>query len=213
MKEDETRREDKRFMDINIKDVFNKPKIIGIVANVNEGKSMLTYNLIESLTAAGKFRLATYGLRCDIKGAKKIKSTAQLERLTGTIIFIDEFFSLFDLDNRKEKRNIERTLRLINHKNNILVLIGLGDNFKKYIASKLDMIFFKRVSFDNLINGSLVKNAILGYKGEELGSTLMDLAVDETVLYDCSTFDFTDVLKISYLEQYDSKRDNEPLIQ
>ena len=46
------------------------------------------------------------------------RDVRELERARDSLIFLDEFYTLFDLDDRKKKRQIERTFRLINHNNN-----------------------------------------------------------------------------------------------
>ena len=198
---------------MSLKKIFEKPVIIGICGDVNSGKSMLIYHLIEELRKDNEFNVYAYGLRSEIPRLNKIKTLTQLERIKNSIIIIDEIFSLFNLDNPKEKSNIEKTLRLINHRNNILILVGLGDNFKKFISAKLNYIFIKKISFDNLINGSTMKKAVLSYKGDELGSTLLNLENDETILYNCDIPHFSDIIKIPYIEKYDSKRSNLPIIK
>ncbi len=122
-----------------------------------------------------------------------------------SLIICDEFFTLFDLDNRKARRTIENTLRLINHKNNILFLVGVGENFKKFISSKLDIIIYKQVSFADLINGSRVKSIIKEYNGEEKGSELLNLEINEALIYDGSHYT---KFNVPYLKQYDTKIDN-----
>lgn len=192
-----------------IMDIFNKPKIIGICGDVNSGKSNLIYYVIHSLKAAGDFKLYTYGLRNKIKEAKKIHSVNEMERIKNSILIVDEMFSLFDLDNRKVKGQIEKTLRLINHNNNILVLCGVGENFKKFISGKVDIMMYLKITFDDLINGSKVKNVLKQYKGIEAGTTLLDLRPDQTLLYDGLHYTLFDV---PYMKEYDSKAANKEIV-
>jgi hypothetical protein len=169
---------DKEF----VSKLFSSPKIIGVVADVNQGKSMLLYNLIKALEGFDK-KIVSYGLRCDL-GINQIYSVEELESLRDTIILADEFFSLFDLDDRKKVKIIERTLRLINHHNNILILAGVGDNFKKFISNKLDAVFFKKVSLGDFINGSRINQEDHSYTK----------------------------LKVQYLKEFDTKKDNTAII-
>ena len=195
---------------MKIREIFNKPKIIGIVANVNQGKSNLIYYTIAELQKEGKFDLYTYGLRCNIPIAKAINSVQEMESVRNSILVIDEMFNLFDLDNRKVKAQIENTLRLINHNNNILVLCGVGENYKKFLSSKLDVIIYKKINFADLINGSRVKNVILNYKGEEAGSTLLNLPIDEALVFDGLHYQ---KIKVPYQQEQDSKANNEQIIK
>lgn len=187
---------------------FNEPKIISIIGDIATGKSNLVYHLIEKLKSKFKFNLYTYGLRKDVKDAKKIYSINELENIRNGIIFLDEFFTIFDIDNRKKRGQIENTLRLIHHNNNILVLIGVPENFKKFISSKINVTFYKQVTLADFINGSSVKKNILNYKGMEMGSSILNLKKEEVIIYDSNYKKY----QVPYLEQYDTKKDNQPLL-
>jgi hypothetical protein len=194
-----------------IKDLFNEPKIIGIIGNPNEAKSNLAFWCIEELRKEFKFNLAYFGFRVNLDG-KKINSIKELEQIKNSAIFLDEFNSLFDLNDRKKKNIIERTLRLIFHNNNILVLIGVPDNFKKFISGKLDVMFFKKSFYEDMINGSKVKTIINDYIDIDniKGSSVLNLEKNQTLLYDGKTYK---VLDIPYLEKYDTKKDNKEIFK
>ena len=135
-----------------MKTIFNKPAIIGVCADVNQGKSMLLYHMLEQLSKQGEFDLYTYGLRLNVENSQQIFSVREMETVKNSIIVIDELSSLFDLDNRKVKKAVENTLRLINHNNNVLLLCGVPENFKKFISGKLDYLFYKKTTKADLIN-------------------------------------------------------------
>ncbi len=193
---------------MKIHKLFNKPKVLGIVGNVNTGKSNLIYDLLEQLKDY-KYTFYSYGLRNNL-GEQKIYSIDELETIEDSIIFCDEFFTLFDLEDRKNRKSIENSLRLINHNNNILILCGLPENFKKFISAKLDIVFFKKCTLADFINGSRLKNIFISYKGSELGSAVLNLKVDEALLYDGSHYD---KINIEYHKKYDTKIMNEPIIK
>lgn len=193
---------------MRINKLFDEPKVIAICGNTNTGKSNLIYDLLEQLKGYN-FNFYSYGLRNDL-GEQKIYSIEELENIENSIIFCDEFFTLFDLDDRKKRRSIENSLRLINHNNNILILSGLPENFKKFISAKLNVIFFKKCTLADFINGSRLKNIFLSYKGSELGSAVLNLKVNEALLYDGLHYD---KINIPYLPKYDSKIKNEPIIK
>jgi hypothetical protein len=188
-----------------IKKLFSRPAIIAVVADVNQGKSMLLYNIIEALKGY-EFNLVTYGMRGEIEG-KRIYSIEEIESVRNSIIIVDEFFSLFDLDDRKKVKIIEKTLRLINHNNNILILAGTGENFKKFIANKLDGIFYKKVSLGDFINGSRIKNICMSYKGYELGASMLNIPIDKTLFFNQKDGSYTK-LNVEYLKKYDTKLNN-----
>lgn len=87
-----------------MKELFNKPKLIGLIGNPNSGKSNLIYHIIEELRQDSDFNLVTFGLKSVIKNSKQIWSLEELEQVTNSLIITDETFSLFDMDNRTKKK-------------------------------------------------------------------------------------------------------------
>lgn len=187
--------------------LFDKPKIIGICGNANEGKSMLIYHLIKELQKAGTFKMYSYSLRINL-GEQKIYSIEELEKIRNSIIFCDEYFSLVDLEDRKNRKSIEQTLRLIFHNNNILVLSGLPENFKKFISAKINVMIFKRTTISEFINGSRIKNVCLNYCGNELGSSMLDISVDTALVFDGEHYN---KIEIPYYASCDTKTKNVPI--
>lgn len=198
--------------DININKLFDRPKVISITGDVNTGKSMLLYHLLIRAKRQHNFNLYYYGLRLNVYGinSQRIYSVAEMEEVKDAIICVDELSTLFDLENRKSKRMIENTLRLINHNNNILILCGVPENFKKFISGKLDEIIYKKCTIADFINGSSIKNNMLSYKGYELGSELLNIDVDKALYYDGKHYSTID---IPYYQRYDSKKDNMQILQ
>ena len=197
---------------MNIKKILNKPKVIGVIADVNQGKSMFLYHLLEEAKKEHTFKLFYYGLRLDIEGveAQRIYSVAEMEAIQSSIIIVDELSSLLDLDNRKSKRQIENTLRLINHNNNILIMCGTPENFKKFLCAKLDEVFYKRTTIADFINGCTAKNILNSYKGYEKGAELLNLPINQVLHYDGKHYT---TQKVPYYAQYDSKKDNEEILK
>ena len=146
-------------------ELLDEPKIVGIVADPNQGKSNLIYAILRDLyMEKNPFGLYTFGLRMNITGAIQIHSVRELSAISNSLVVLDEFFSLLDLENRKEHRNIESILRTMYHSNNIIILCGLPDNFRKFIAAKLNMVIFKQCSIPDFVNGSRVKSICLEYR-------------------------------------------------
>lgn len=192
-----------------MKELFKKPSLIGLISDINQGKSNTLYHIIETLRKDSDFNLVTFGLKSKLNDAAEIFSLEELELVEDSLIVIDETFSLFDLDHRGKKKQIEQTLRLLNHKNNILLLSLLPENCKKFIASKLDVVIFKRCTISDFINGSMVKRIITQYRGNEMGNTVLNMAIDKALIYDGSYR----VMDVPYLKQHDSKKGNKPIIR
>ena len=195
---------------MNFIKLFSKPKIIAIIGDVNTGKSMLIYWLLKELKKIGKFKLYTYGLRVNMSNSKEIYSVGELESIKNSIVILDEVMSLWDLDNRASKRQIEKTLRLIFHNNNILLICGVPENFKKFISGKLNAVFYKKVTFQDFVNGSKAKYMITDYKGEEMGSSILNIEPNEVILFDSKHYS---KLIIPYLRNYDTKKNNPEIVR
>lgn len=189
--------------------LMQKPGIWILVGDANEGKSMALYAVLEGLREKNDFNLFTYGLRVNILNEQKIHSIEELEKIKNSLIVADEFFSLFDLEDRKKRKLIENSLRLINHNNNILILCGLPENFRKFISAKLDVIFFKKSTIADFVNGSRLKNIFTSYKGNELGSAVLNLKIDEALIFD----GHYEKINIPYYVKYDTKKKHEKIIK
>jgi len=191
-------------------DLMSKPCIIGVVADVNQGKSMLLYQLIEEAKKEHKFNLYYYGLRKDLSLGTRIYSVEELENIRNSVVIIDELSSLFNLDDRKVKSSTENTLRLINHNNNIVILCGVPENFKKFISAKVDYYLFKKCTIADFINGSRVKNVVNSYRGEEKGSAVLNISIGEALLYDGKHYSR---IITKYNPSYDTKKENSSVLQ
>ena len=192
-----------------MRDIFNKPKVIGLIGDVNQAKSNTIYHIIETLQKDNVFKLHTFGLKYSLPGAHEIWSLEELETIENSLIIVDETFSLFELDNRGKKRQIEQTLRLLHHNNNILLLCMLPENCKKFLASKMDVMIFKRCTMSDFINGSFTKRIAQQYKGPEAGTAVLGLKIDQALVYDGKYQKWS----VPYLEKYDSKKDNESIFK
>lgn len=189
--------------------LFSAPKIIGLVGDANQGKTNLLYHILDELGKEFDFNVYSYGLRIPFPNVTQIYSVEELEEIRNSIVIIDEMFSLFDLDNRKQRRQIENTLRLVFHNNNVLVLCGLGENFKKFISAKLNSLVFKKITYADLVNGSRVKNIIMNYNGRERGSAMVNLKREEAVVFDEGKYH---KINIPYMQEFDTKKENPPIL-
>lgn len=193
-----------------ILELFKEPKLIGMVGDADAGKSNTLYFVVKALKSHFNFKLYTYGLRVFLQDEQKIYSVEELELIRDSIIIIDEFASLFDVDDRKEKKQIERTLRLIFHNNNVVLFCGLPENYKKFVASKLDAMIFKRCALGDFINGSRVKKVALNYEGTEQGSAVLGIQKDKALVYDGRHYH---MVSVPYLPEVDTKAANADILQ
>ena len=85
----------------------------------------------------------------------------------------------------------------------------MPENFKKFISAKLSVLIFKKIKINDLINGSGVKEDILSYRGEELGSSILDIPTDKALIFDGKHYD---IIEIPYLKEFDTKKENVPIL-
>jgi hypothetical protein len=190
--------------------LFTEPKLIGLIGDANSGKSNMLYWIIKALRDAYQFNLYSYGLRAYVVGEQKIFSVEQLEVIHDSIIIIDEFASLFDVDDRKQKKQIENTLRLIFHRNNVVLFSGVPENVKKFIASKLQAVIYKQCALSDFINGSRTKSIIMNYSGDERGSAMLSLDPNKAIVWDGRYYH---KVTIPYVEEGDTKINNADILK
>lgn len=189
--------------------IMNEPQIIAVIGDINQGKSMFIYNILNQLKKEFKFNLYTSGLRLNLN-EQKVYTVEEIEQIENSVIVIDDNFGLLDTSDKKKRGQIERTLRLIHHNNNILILSGTPENFKKFISAKVNKAFFKKVTIADLINGSRMKNVVTNYNGLELGSSILDMPKDKVLYWDGLHYDKVDS---PYNEQFDTKKHNQAILQ
>lgn len=190
--------------------LFTEPKLIGLVGDADSGKSNLLYWIIKALREKYQFKLYSYGLRVCLADEQKIYSVEQLEQIHDSVIIVDEFASLFDLDDRKQKKQIENTLRLIFHRNNVVLFCGLPENIKKFIASKLQAVIYKQCALGDFINGSRVKAVIMNYAGDERGAAMLSMNPDKAIMWDGK---FYHKINIPYIQEGDTKANNADILK
>lgn len=197
--------------DIDLAKLFSEPKILGICGDSDSGKSNLAHDIIKKISQTNTFTLYTYGFRCNPEiRSTQIFTLAELEMITDSVIFIDEILNLFNLNDRKCKESIEKTLRLIHHNNCVVALIGLPENFKKFISAKLSAIFFKRSTLADFILGSRIKNIVYNFSGDIRGNSLLNLKDSEVLFWDGLHYF---MYSVPYHVVFDRKMLNKPLLR
>lgn len=190
-----------------------------LMSEIDQGKSMTLVNLIIEYITEYTGDVCAYGLHKDVlrqlPTVKPFYSVLELEQIQDSIIIIDEISSLFDLNNRKEHRMIEKTLRMIAHHNNKLVMAGLPDNFRKFLSSLATGFMWKSLNLGSLVNGSHGKYILMQYKEKEMGAFTLSLDKDKVLCYsekivNKSKF-WTD--EVVYFPEFDTKAANGNLFE
>lgn len=201
----------------SVEDLFADPSIraIGIIADPNTGKSNTIYHAIKALQAKYDAKMYAYGLRVMFDGIQRINSIEELECITNSVIFIDEFPSLFSLNNRRQKEKFEESMRKIYHSNNIVIICGLPHNFDKFLSGLLNAIIFKQSTLVDFIQRSPAERIIASFSPAvgsmiQKGSRMLTMPKDVALVYDGTHYWDVDV---PYVEDGDAKRFNAPILQ
>ena len=191
--------------------LFDQPRIIGLCADVNQGKSNLLFYIMNHLQETYGFsrdNLYSYALPI-WTGEQKIYSVEELELIDNSVIVLDEFYLFLNLDDRKRVKQLAAMMQRIKHSNNVLILCGLAHNFNKFISSQLEIKIFKQTTIKNLVNGSPMKDVVSAYNGKEKGSTILKLGKGQALIHGLSDGEdgmpHYDLVNIPYMKQFDVK--------
>jgi ATPase family protein associated with various cellular activities (AAA) len=200
----------------SVEDLFTDPSIraIGLIGDPNVGKSNVIYHIIKALQAKYETKMYAYGLRVMFEGIQRINSIEELERLTNSVIFLDEFPSLFSLNNRRQVEKFEESMRKIYHSNNIVVVAGLPHNFNKFLSGLLNAVIYKQSTLIDFIQRSPAERIIASFSpaiGSSIqkGSRMLTMPKDVALIYDGEHYWDVDV---PYVQDGDAKRFNLPIL-
>ena len=187
-----------------------------MTARSNEGKTMVLVNLIKEYQKSFNGDIWVFGIKPEVTDKLKVKtftSLLELEQIKEAVIIIDECGLLFDLDNRKNRKQVDLTLRLVNHNGNKILLSGLPTDFKKYLCAKAKCFMFKTLQMSDLINGSQAKEIVNQHKGVEKGTYLLTLPINKMLCYcpNKSKKGHYWIEDIEYLPEFDTKSNNKDL--
>jgi hypothetical protein len=188
-------------------------RVIGIVANPNEGKSNTIYHLIDVLKTKYNAKVYAYGLKTVVDGVQDIHRIDELEAITNSVVFIDEFYSFFRMSSRKSAEKAEDSLRTIYHANNIIILAGLPHNFNKFVSGLLQTVIFKQSTLEDFIQRSSLQQFMASYShGFQVRKGSAILAMPKNVALVWMGGKHSYEVDVPYCEYGDSKRFNVPVI-
>jgi hypothetical protein len=188
-------------------ELLKSGRVFAIVGSKHTGKTSLLINLVEEVKQSFTTNVVCYFYHEEYKkigGVNHISSLNELEQIKNSFIFVDEFYELFDLDNRHNTQIVKCVLAQIEHNNNILVLCGLPDYFKKYIASQVNKWFLMSINYDEVVNGSSLASYINQLSGDFKGGTLLNVPQGFTLFNGV-------MIEYKYYKKYDKKINRENL--
>jgi hypothetical protein len=181
-----------------------------LMARSNEGKSMFLCSLIKEYKCKYEGNVFAFGLKEELVQKLNIiafSSLLELEEIKNSIIVIDEVGLLFDLTDRKKRKQVENILRIVWHNGNRILMSGVPDDFKKFLCSKAKCFIFKSLNIPEMINGSLAKIILMQYSNEGKGVFTFQVDKDKALVYDGNFY----VERCRYNKEFDTKRGNKDL--
>jgi hypothetical protein len=158
---------------ISLSELFKKHNVIGLVGNRSTGKTMLALTELINLKAEHpKTNVYVFGIDENLKPYLKTKGIRWLYskhdvldmKIKNSVIFIDEAGQFFSTATRdKETDKMKRFISRINHLNNYVILSTAEVSwFNKLACSLINAFLVKRVEFNNLVNGTWLKDRVEG---------------------------------------------------
>lgn len=197
-----------------LKSIFGKKRIVALAGNKNCGKSNNLVALIEDFRKINKnTKIYVYGLDSEtlnyLKKFENIFEITELSQFTGkrdSLFIIDEFQRLH-LGDRRYKDLLDSFVDLIYHKeknNRVLFCSPNLREFNSVIGGKIEKWLVKSISFDCLVNGSQLKQAVINYSGRY--KQLNDLVIPKDTILILGE-DTTRDIKLPYIKEADGKAD------
>ena len=193
--------------------LFKHYNVVGMVGNRNVGKSSLVLSsLVELKAEQPNIPICVFGVEENLKEFLVNKGFVWLYsqhdildmRVRDSVIFVDEVADFFSTQTRdKETKKFKRFINRISHLNNHMLFSTAEVSWwNKFACSLVDCFLVKRVDFDNLVNGTWLKQRVLGLEN----SSDYRLDIKNNEYFVVSDF-MTDKLTFEYVRELDSKRD------
>lgn len=196
-----------------LKEVFGNKRVVGLVGEKDEGKTNNLMALIKNFREFNKeTEIYVFGLNKEalkwVKQYKKVYEVSSIKQLSNKkncLIIIDELQRL-RLNNRRYKELLDNFIDFIYHNNNWLILTSPNvREFNTIIGSKIEGWCLKSLKLTNVVNGSQLKNAVMGYNGRF--KVIDDICIEKNNLLIIND-DYEKILDLKYIKEADSKINN-----
>ena len=194
-------------------------RIIGVIADKNQGKSNVLYNIINIAKAkAPDTQIVGFKLSIYVPGIIMINSLVELSKVSNSLIILDEWADLVDTMNRKDMKSFEALLRTIYHpyRNNTIIMCGLARNFNGKISGELEAVIFKQTTVIDIVQRSRIDNILKSFRSEGhaiKNDYMLVCPKNGALIYRPGEPKDFHYIEIPYLPEYDVKSNNEPVIK
>lgn len=154
---------------------LDKSRIVAIIGDMNTGKTNLAVYLMRNYK--GIRQIYTLGYPKKIDQFPALYRTQDIERVSDSIIFIDELSRFFPLKQRHSSKEFLDVSRLLAHRNNTIIFTTqLSQDLTMTMESFVDTFLITRISdLRFLKKGSKVKTLVLDCCDYHMTGKLLDL--------------------------------------
>ena len=192
-------------------------RVIGVVADKNQGKSNLLYNIILNIRQkAPETQVVGFRLLAKIPGVLYLNTLTELARIRDSVIIIDELKTIVDTDNRRETNIFLEILQTLYHSNNTVIVSGLAHNFNGKLSGELEVIIFKQTTLISIIKRSNLDYILRSLRHEGQASKneyVLSMPVNGALVYHPNMKKNWHYIEIPYIKDTDTKKDNDPVIK
>jgi hypothetical protein len=166
---------------INDKDKMDldKTTVVGIFGDRNSGKTNLAVHLLREYK--GKRKIYVFGYPKPIDDFEKLEGKSEINNRTDSIIFIDEFASVFPLYERHSNKNFIELAKKLTHTNNTIIFTTqTSQDLTKEMEIYVDAMCITRTKNLKLLKDrSKIKMVIDNLDNTKKSSTSLDLSAGQ----------------------------------
>lgn len=205
-------------MENMLKTAFGEYRIIGLAGEKNSGKTNNLMALLKNFRENNKTTpIYVYGLNdVTLEWVKKlgnvfeVSSLSQLSNKGTCLIVIDEMQRL-KINDRRYKEILDSFVDFVYHKNNWVIFSSPNiREFNSVIGSKIERWALKTIKFNNLVNGSHLKDVVYSYNGRY--KAINDIQIPNNKLLIINQ-DFEKELTLDYIKEIDIKEKYENIFK
>jgi hypothetical protein len=195
---------------IKLKEAFGDKRILGLAGEKNSAKTNNLMALIKDFREQNKTtEIYVFGLEETVlnwvKKFEKVFEISSLEQLRDkkdALIILDEYQKL-RLNDRRYKDLLNDFVDFVYHNNNWVVFSSPNlREFNSIICGKIERWALKSLRLKDLINGSQLKEAVLGYNGRF--KCINDISIEKDKLLIINE-DYERVIELEYIKEVDTK--------
>lgn len=191
--------------------------VIGVIGDKHQGKSILLYNMIHIIQQdAPETHIVGFRLSIHVPGVLHLNTLLELSKVRNSYVIVDELKTIVDTENRTDMQTFLEILQTIRHANNTLILSGLAHNFNGKISGELDAAIFKQTTLISIIKRSNLDYILRPLRSEGKAAKnkfMLNMPTNGALVYHPQMKKEWHYIEIPYLKEYDSKKDNEPVIK